>query len=120
MAMPSNPLLRGRFGVSMPRNGFCGDLTPGRGIGASSSTPRRSVWRRNGPNSSPNQNVPSGGSRNDSMSKAPRQETPRLNRWMDWDNAVGIQRAVRDDREVHVTMWIAQRDERLDVDHSGS
>jgi hypothetical protein len=40
--------------------GFCGAFAPGSPIGACSSLPVRSTWSRNGPNSSPIQNVPSG------------------------------------------------------------
>ena len=43
----------------------------GSGTGASSTRPFASVWTMNGPNSSPNQNVPSGARRTDSTSKSP-------------------------------------------------
>ena len=69
--MPSKPRDDARLGVSpAARVGFWGDLTPGAGIGASSSRPPLSVCSRNGPNSSPNQNVPSCASCIDSMSKS--------------------------------------------------
>jgi hypothetical protein len=56
--------------VAPPRNGFWGDWTPGRGTSCSRTRPEASVCRRKGPNSSPNQYVPSGALRKDSMSKS--------------------------------------------------
>ena len=63
IAMASNPRLEATVGsgrvADMSSVGFCGDFRPGAAIGGSSSRPSRSVWSRNGPNSSPNQKVPS-------------------------------------------------------------
>ncbi len=69
-ASGSKPRLARRVGAPEPRNGFCGDCTPGSGIGASSTFPVASVCRRNGPNSSPNQKVPSFARRTASRSKS--------------------------------------------------
>ena len=69
--MPSKPFDWARLG-DWPAGsvGFCGEATPGVGTGAPSSRPSASVCSRNGPNSSPNQNVPSGAICIDSMSKS--------------------------------------------------
>ena len=59
--MLSRPRLCATLGCSPPRTssvGFCGDFTPGVAMGGSSRCPCRSACSRNGPNSSPIQNVP--------------------------------------------------------------
>ena len=72
IAMPSKPLEFARFGAWPGGQGRVLTATPrpGVGTGASSSRPSASVCSRNGPNSSPNQKVPSGASCIDSMSKS--------------------------------------------------
>ena len=69
--MPSKPLEPGRLFARPSRYGLSGLKTRGSGTGASSTRPLASTWTMNGPNSSPNQNVPSGAWRTDSMSKSP-------------------------------------------------
>ena len=75
--------------------GLAGDLPSGNSIGGASTLPVASTWSRNGPNSSPIQNVPSARRTTDSMSKSP----PVSSR-------SGVVRV--DDRERDQLFWVAQ------------
>ena len=85
-----------------------GDREPGRA---------RLVCRRNGPNSSPNQSVPSRATRTDSMSKSPPVNN-RLRRMVCVyrNRAPGVCSAIGDDRKVDSTIRVVKRDECFQVD----
>ena len=70
-AIASKPLEPGRFLGVRAGTDCRGEKTLGSGTGASRTRPLASVWTMNGPNGSPNQSVPSGVRRTDSMSKSP-------------------------------------------------
>ena len=99
--MPSKPLLPGGCRAAEQERVVGGHDARER-HGRVEHLPLASAWTMNGPNSSPNQNVPSGAWRTDSMSKSPPVSMP-------------VGRVLVDDRERDLVVGVAERDRVEDL-----